>query len=174
MIGCLRCRPFPCSACFCGPSTSASNLTAPPPARSQFPGDHEAVQGAEVRRGFPAWVGSWPVPAGCCGDWRHSPMCFGSRVRAGSRRGITWAVGGGPSVRPIMPAPSPMNSHRIDTAGVILKVKELFKGHSELILGFNTFLPKVCSWWMECTLLHLAVNLARIRHPRRESTVLLL
>lgn len=73
-----------------------------------------------------------------------------------------------------MPAPSPMNSHRIDTAGVILKVKELFKGHSELILGFNTFLPKVCSWWIERTLLHLAVNLACILHPRRESTVLLL
>ncbi|KFM28479.1 Paired amphipathic helix protein Sin3-like 4 [Auxenochlorella protothecoides] len=33
-------------------------------------------------------------------------------------------------------------AQRIDTAGVILKVKELFKGHSELILGFNTFLPK--------------------------------
>ena len=32
---------------------------------------------------------------------------------------------------------------RIDTAGVIEKVKELFKGHDELILGFNTFLPKV-------------------------------
>jgi paired amphipathic helix protein Sin3a len=32
---------------------------------------------------------------------------------------------------------------RIDTAGVIIRVKELFKGHKELILGFNTFLPKV-------------------------------
>ncbi len=32
---------------------------------------------------------------------------------------------------------------RVDTAGVIIKVKELFKGHRELILGFNTFLPKV-------------------------------
>ena len=31
---------------------------------------------------------------------------------------------------------------RVDTAGVIVKVKELFKGHRELILGFNTFLPK--------------------------------
>ncbi|KAI8102953.1 hypothetical protein M9434_005744 [Picochlorum sp. BPE23] len=30
----------------------------------------------------------------------------------------------------------------IDTAGVIKKVKNLFYGHSELILGFNTFLPK--------------------------------
>ncbi|KAL1218966.1 Paired amphipathic helix protein Sin3-like 3 [Cardamine amara subsp. amara] len=33
-------------------------------------------------------------------------------------------------------------SQRVDTAGVITKVKELFKGHQELILGFNTFLPK--------------------------------
>jgi hypothetical protein len=32
---------------------------------------------------------------------------------------------------------------RIDTTGVIEKVKDLFKGHPELILGFNTFLPKV-------------------------------
>lgn len=32
--------------------------------------------------------------------------------------------------------------HRIDTAGVITRVKDLFKGHSNLILGFNTFLPK--------------------------------
>ncbi len=30
----------------------------------------------------------------------------------------------------------------IDTAGVIKKVKSLFYGHQELILGFNTFLPK--------------------------------
>lgn len=34
-------------------------------------------------------------------------------------------------------------ANQIDTAGVIDKVKELFKGHPELILGFNTFLPKV-------------------------------
>jgi paired amphipathic helix protein Sin3a len=32
---------------------------------------------------------------------------------------------------------------RIDTAGVIVRVKQLFKGHRGLILGFNTFLPKV-------------------------------
>ncbi len=32
---------------------------------------------------------------------------------------------------------------RINTEGVIEKVKSLFKGHRELILGFNTFLPKV-------------------------------
>ncbi|KAL6567759.1 hypothetical protein OROGR_001427 [Orobanche gracilis] len=33
-------------------------------------------------------------------------------------------------------------AQRIDTSGVILKVKELFKGYRDLILGFNTFLPK--------------------------------
>ncbi|KAL3833187.1 hypothetical protein ACJIZ3_007923 [Penstemon smallii] len=31
---------------------------------------------------------------------------------------------------------------RIDTTGVIARVKNLFKGHPNLILGFNTFLPK--------------------------------
>ncbi|KAL5552983.1 hypothetical protein UlMin_040384 [Ulmus minor] len=33
-------------------------------------------------------------------------------------------------------------AQRIDTTGVIRRVKELFKGHRDLILGFNTFLPK--------------------------------
>jgi paired amphipathic helix protein Sin3a len=33
-------------------------------------------------------------------------------------------------------------AQRIDTTGVIARVKELFKGHRDLILGFNTFLPK--------------------------------
>ncbi|KAJ4884289.1 Paired amphipathic helix protein Sin3-like 4 [Raphanus sativus] len=33
-------------------------------------------------------------------------------------------------------------AQRVDTSGVILRVKELFKGNRELILGFNTFLPK--------------------------------
>ncbi|KAI4366653.1 hypothetical protein MLD38_022501 [Melastoma candidum] len=33
-------------------------------------------------------------------------------------------------------------AQRMDTSGVITKVKELFKGHNNLILGFNTFLPK--------------------------------
>uniref|UniRef100_A0A803PD15 Histone deacetylase interacting domain-containing protein n=1 Tax=Cannabis sativa TaxID=3483 RepID=A0A803PD15_CANSA len=33
-------------------------------------------------------------------------------------------------------------AQRIDTAGVIERVKDLFKGHRDLILGFNTFLPK--------------------------------
>ncbi|KAK9750900.1 hypothetical protein RND81_02G228900 [Saponaria officinalis] len=33
-------------------------------------------------------------------------------------------------------------AQRYDTSGVIARVKELFKGHRDLILGFNTFLPK--------------------------------
>ncbi|XP_051117485.1 paired amphipathic helix protein Sin3-like 2 isoform X2 [Andrographis paniculata] len=33
-------------------------------------------------------------------------------------------------------------AQRIDTTGVIGRVKELFNGHPNLILGFNTFLPK--------------------------------
>ncbi|KAK1606413.1 hypothetical protein QYE76_030086 [Lolium multiflorum] len=33
-------------------------------------------------------------------------------------------------------------STRIDTAGVIIRVKTLFNGYPELVLGFNTFLPK--------------------------------
>ncbi|CAI8587747.1 unnamed protein product [Vicia faba] len=33
-------------------------------------------------------------------------------------------------------------AQRIDTAGVIARVKDLFRGHRDLILGFNTFLPK--------------------------------
>lgn len=34
-------------------------------------------------------------------------------------------------------------AQHIDTAGVIARVKGLFKGHKHLIIGFNTFLPKV-------------------------------
>jgi paired amphipathic helix protein Sin3a len=30
---------------------------------------------------------------------------------------------------------------RIDTPGVINRVSNLFKGHPDLIVGFNTFLP---------------------------------
>lgn len=33
-------------------------------------------------------------------------------------------------------------AQKIDTNGVITRVKELFKGHNNLIFGFNTFLPK--------------------------------
>ncbi|XP_057810913.1 paired amphipathic helix protein Sin3-like 3 isoform X2 [Salvia miltiorrhiza] len=33
-------------------------------------------------------------------------------------------------------------AQRIDTSGVIVKVKELFRGDRDLILGFNAFLPK--------------------------------
>ncbi|CAI9092801.1 OLC1v1028134C1 [Oldenlandia corymbosa var. corymbosa] len=33
-------------------------------------------------------------------------------------------------------------AQRTDTTGVIARVKDLFRGHRDLILGFNTFLPK--------------------------------
>ncbi|KAL3647193.1 Paired amphipathic helix protein Sin3-like 3 [Castilleja foliolosa] len=33
-------------------------------------------------------------------------------------------------------------AQRIDTPGVVMRVKELFKGHRDLIMGFNVFLPK--------------------------------
>jgi len=33
-------------------------------------------------------------------------------------------------------------ARRIDTSGVEERVKDLFKGHTDLILGFNIFLPK--------------------------------
>ncbi|KEH43988.1 paired amphipathic helix protein [Medicago truncatula] len=33
-------------------------------------------------------------------------------------------------------------ARRIDTGGLVERVKVLLKGHTNLILGFNTFLPK--------------------------------
>jgi len=45
--------------------------------------------------------------------------------------------------RPLLMTPQTPSLCRIDTAGVIQRVKDLFRGHKELILGFNTFLPKV-------------------------------
>lgn len=36
---------------------------------------------------------------------------------------------------------SPPPSCSIDTPGVISRVSQLFKGHPDLIMGFNTFLP---------------------------------
>ncbi len=55
------------------------------------------------------------------------------------------AEGAGQSHRPSRPRvfSAFLFSRSIDTTGVIEKVKDLFKGHPELILGFNTFLPKV-------------------------------
>lgn len=34
-----------------------------------------------------------------------------------------------------------LSHFRIDTGQVVISVKELFKGHGKLILGFSTFLP---------------------------------
>lgn len=39
--------------------------------------------------------------------------------------------------------PRSSQRNRIDTEGVIKRVKTIFKGHKDLILGFNQFLPKV-------------------------------
>ena len=44
----------------------------------------------------------------------------------------------------------------IDTPGVIRRVQELFDGHNDLIMGFNTFLPpgyKVGAWVCGCDFL---------------------
>ena len=46
---------------------------------------------------------------------------------------------------------SSAHARRADTAAVIVQVKELFVGHRELILGFNTFLPKVQRFCVSCT-----------------------
>jgi len=35
-------------------------------------------------------------------------------------------------------------ARRIDTSGVLSRMKELLKGHTNLILGFNYFLPEGC------------------------------
>ncbi len=41
--------------------------------------------------------------------------------------------------------------HRINTPGVIERVKNLFKGYNKLILGFNTFLPEGEGYKIELT-----------------------
>ena len=33
-------------------------------------------------------------------------------------------------------------ANRLDTEGVIKRVKQIFRGHTDLILGFNQFLPR--------------------------------
>ena len=70
-----------------------------------------------------------PVPgAGAPCWWVAVGVQLGGRFRAPTRQ---------PRLR---------RCRRIDTSGVIARVKQLFKGHRELILGFNTFLPKVCMY----------------------------
>ena len=44
-----------------------------------------------------------------------------------------------------------MVSNRINTPGVIVRVKTLFKGYNKLILGFNTFLPEGEGYKIELT-----------------------
>lgn len=50
---------------------------------------------------------------------------------------------------------------RIDTPGVIMRVKSLFHGHHDLILGFNTFLPP-----------GYKITAAELEHPNVRSTLL--
>ena len=53
------------------------------------------------------------------------------------------ATGAGGGRRRIVRESAPRRSapRSIDTPGVIKRVSELFRGHNQLILGFNTFLP---------------------------------
>ena len=39
------------------------------------------------------------------------------------------------------PPPPPLHTLSIDTPAVIMRVSDLFRGHNNLILGFNAFLP---------------------------------
>ena len=61
---------------------------------------------------------------------------------------------------------------RINTEGVIHQVKCLFNGHVELILGFNTFLPKVVlpSCLLPETLMKICLYEC-FQHPRHMSTM---
>lgn len=70
-----------------------------------------------------------------------------TRTRAEcSRR--TWRASAGSEsslLIPSEPSPKPRLTHthrRLDTAGVVARVQRLFRGHRDLILGFNAFLPK--------------------------------
>jgi len=53
-------------------------------------------------------------------------------------------ITGGPLCVPFADLrPRSPRRNRIDTEGVIKRVKTIFRGHKDLILGFNQFLPKV-------------------------------
>ena len=85
--------------------------------------------------GITVWQADWP------GGARHD-------VRAAPGPGLRgWLKNNH------VPLPPPSRDRRIDTAGVILKVKDLFRGHPDLILGFNTFLPKVSLRFEYCGVL---------------------
>lgn len=66
-------------------------------------------------------------------------LCLGAQGNALCQRS---GIFSGPQPTHIT-VPDRFGPRSIDTAGVIMRVKTLFRGHKELILGFNTFLPKV-------------------------------
>ena len=92
-------------------------------------------------------------------------MCFSSFLIASNRRGVlsirrdrrlaaraaartapepVLQITGGPLCVPFADLrPRSPRRNRIDTEGVIKRVKTIFRGHKDLILGFNQFLPKV-------------------------------
>lgn len=133
------------------PTTPPAAPARPPP---QLPGDYEAVQGPEVSAGGPgggwgeaSWGGCWQLlPGWVCPLAACKPRARAPRAAGGLRDPLrspdrSEAYSRARRLRVWSPAPSATRS--IDTTGVIEKVKDLFKGHPELILGFNTFLPKV-------------------------------
>lgn len=104
----------------------------------QVPGDHEGIQGADVS-GIGRWVFHSPY-------WRE-----GSSYGSSTSRNIISTllqltlcsfISSTYSSPPILsPCFLTCDCCSIDTPGVIRRVSELFKGHNNLILGFNTFLP---------------------------------
>ena len=86
-------------------------------------------------------VGSAASCAAC------GPRAAGFVTRPAAPEGLSANVDAAP--RRVRAAPRRF-ARRIDTNGVILQVKMLFRGHRELILGFNTFLPKARSPLCRC------------------------
>lgn len=106
----------------------------------QLLGDHETVQGQPVSATLDILISA---TTGCKGEGHAWGCTYRGAERAQTAWGCSRSRFAPSCVRIPTPAASADSPHRIDTAGVIEKVKELFKGHPELILGFNTFLPKV-------------------------------
>jgi len=58
---------------------------------------------------------------------------------------------------------------RIDTPGVIARVSDLFRGHRDLIMGFNTFLPPGYKIGMLATCIHCNSSIAEDDVDRSEA-----
>ena len=76
---------------------------------------------------------------------RPTHVLYARQVAALGRGTVAWGCGPPHVPRVFLRAlrDRPSLARRIDTTGVIDKVKTLFHGFPELVLGFNTFLPKV-------------------------------